>query len=59
MSRSKFNRPPGNVKREKCVTIVLSTDEWQKLADYGNRFDIKPTTAARRLINEGLSFHQQ
>ena len=58
MSRSKFNRPPGNVKRDKCVTIVLSTDEWQKLANYGTSYGLAPTAAARRLINEGLSFHQ-
>ena len=59
MSRSKFNRPPGSVKRDKPVTIVLSADEWQSLADYGNHYGLKPTSAARRLINEGLSFHVQ
>ena len=45
-------------KRKKCVTIVLSEDEWQKLAKYGKHYDLAPTAAARRLIIEGLTFHQ-
>ena len=45
-------------KRRRCVTVVLSDDEWQNLATYGKNYDLAPTTAARRLINEGLLFHQ-
>ena len=45
-------------KRKKCVTIVLSEDEWQKLAMYGKHYDLTPTAAARRLVIEGLTFHQ-
>ena len=45
-------------KRKKPVTIVMSQEEWQNLADYGRRYGLPPTAAARRLINEGLLFHQ-
>ena len=45
-------------KRRKPVTIVLSEDEWKQLAKYGNYFDLSPTAAGRRLIMEGLNFHQ-
>ena len=50
-----FNRRPA---RKKCVTIALSEDEWQSLADYGNKFQLKPTEAARRLIKTGILFDQ-
>ena len=45
-------------KRKKCVTIVLSEEEWQRLAQYGKHYDLTPTAAGRRLIIEGLNFHQ-
>ena len=45
-------------KRKKPVTIVMTQDEWQNLAKYGTRYGLTPTAAARRLINEGLLFHQ-
>ena len=45
-------------KRKKPVTVVLSEDEWQALASYGRNYGLAPTAAARRLINEGISFHQ-
>ena len=44
--------------RKKPVTIVLTADEWQQLAKYGTRYGLTPTAGARRLINEGLAFHQ-
>ena len=45
-------------RRKKPVTIVLSQEEWQNLADFGKRYGLLPTAAARRLIIEGLLFHQ-
>ena len=44
--------------RPKTVNIRLSDDEWQTLATYGKNYDLAPAAAARRLINEGLLFHQ-
>ena len=44
--------------RKKAVTIKLSEDEWQKLAMYGKHYGLTPTAAARRLVIEGLTFHQ-
>ena len=55
MGQNKANR--GN-PRKKPVTIVLTADEWQQLAKYSTRYNLAPTAGARRLINEGLAFHQ-
>ena len=55
MGQNTANR--GN-PRKKCVTIVLSEDEWNDLARYGRNYDLTPTAAGRRLINEGLVFHR-
>jgi phage terminase small subunit len=45
-------------KRKKNVCVALSEDEWQKLVTYGTHYGLSPTAASRRLINEGLLFHQ-
>jgi len=45
-------------RRKKQLTLVMTQDEWQNLAEYGTRYGLTPTAAARRLINEGLLFHQ-
>lgn len=55
MGQNTANR--GN-PRKKPVTIVLTADEWQRLAKYATRYGLAPTAGARRLINEGLAFHQ-
>jgi hypothetical protein len=45
-------------KRKKCVTIVLSEEEWQNMADYGKRYGLAPTAAGRRLLNQALIYFQ-
>lgn len=55
MGQNTANR--GN-PRKKQITIALTEDEWGQLARYGKNYDLTPTAAGRRLINEGLVFHQ-
>ena len=43
-------------KRKKCVTIVLSEEEWQAMANYGKPFGLSPTAAGRRLLTQALIY---
>lgn len=55
MASNTANR--GN-KRQKCISVVLSNEEWEKLQAYGKHYGLTRTAAGRKLINEGLLFHQ-